>query len=131
MSSVGEIIPFRGSALTASRASVSTLAIFAARRGRKNACWGVSPNPAMPRSPGGANRERRMRLQTEKRKSRRKAAKGNNRAALSIQQTIPYLAMHPDGVCKLSGGLYTKTVEYEDINYSVASTEDQTAIFGG
>ena len=28
-------------------------------------------------------------------------------------------------------GLYTKTVEYEDINYSVASTEDQTAIFSG
>ena len=26
---------------------------------------------------------------------------------------------------------YTKTVEYEDINYSVASTEDQTAIFSG
>ena len=24
-----------------------------------------------------------------------------------------------------------ETVEYEDINYSVASTEDQTAIFGG
>ena len=72
-----------------------------------------------------------MRLQTEKRKSRRGAAKGNSRAALSVQQTIPYLAMHPDGVCKLPDGLYTKTVEYEDINYSVASTEDQTAIFGG
>jgi len=39
--------------------------------------------------------------------------------------------MHPDGVCQLPGGVYTKTVEYEDINYSVASTEDQTAIFGG
>ena len=39
--------------------------------------------------------------------------------------------MHPDGVCQLPGGLYTKTVEYEDINYSVASTEDQTAIFSG
>ena len=38
--------------------------------------------------------------------------------------------MHPDGVCQLPGGIYTKTVEYEDINYSVASTEDQTAIFG-
>ena len=34
-------------------------------------------------------------------------------------------------MCQLPGGLYTKTVEYEDINYSVASTEDQTAIFGG
>ena len=59
------------------------------------------------------------------------AAKGKGRATLSTQQTIPYLSMHPDGVCKLPGGLYTKTVEYEDINYSVASTEDQTAIFSG
>ena len=58
-----------------------------------------------------------------------RAAKG--RAGLSAQQTIPYIAMHPDGVCQLPGGIYTKTVEYEDINYSVASTEDQTAIFGG
>ena len=58
-----------------------------------------------------------------------KAAK--RKVALSAQQTIPYLVMHPDGVCQLPGGLYTKTVEYEDINYSVASTEDQTAIFGG
>ena len=56
-------------------------------------------------------------------------AKG--RAALSAQQSIPYVAMHPDGVCQLPGGLYTKTVEYEDINYSVASTEDQSAIFSG
>ena len=58
-----------------------------------------------------------------------KAAK--RKVALSAQQTIPYLVMHPDGVCQLPGGFYTKTVEYEDINYSVASTEDQTAIFGG
>ena len=59
------------------------------------------------------------------------AAKGKKRAALSAQQTIPSVRMLPDGVCQLPGGLYTKTVEYEDINYSVASTEDQTAIFSG
>ena len=72
-----------------------------------------------------------MRLRKANRTSGRKTAKAKNRAALSAQQTIPYVLMHPDGVCKLPGGLYTKTVEYEDINYSVASTEDQTAIFGG
>ena len=55
----------------------------------------------------------------------------DRKAALSAQQTIPYVRMLPDGVCQLPGGLYTKTVEYEDINYSVASTEDQTAIFSG
>ena len=69
-----------------------------------------------------------QKTQTKKRGPARAAKK---RAALSAQQTIPYVAMHPDGVCQLSGNLYTKTVEYEDINYSVASTEDQTAIFGG
>ena len=51
--------------------------------------------------------------------------------ALSAQQTIPYIAMHPDGICQIPGGLYTKTLEYEDINYAVASTEDQTAIISG
>lgn len=39
--------------------------------------------------------------------------------------------MHPDGICQLPGGLYTKTLEYEDINYAVASTEDQSAIISG
>ena len=64
-------------------------------------------------------------------KTHKSPERGKGRAALSAQQTIPYISMHPDGVCKLPGGLYTKTVEYEDINYSVASTEDQTAIFSG
>lgn len=41
-------------------------------------------------------------------KKKNGAAKGKGRAALSAQQTIPYLSMHPDGVCKLPGGLYAK-----------------------
>ena len=72
-----------------------------------------------------------MRLQNAKSPKRGPGKGANRKAVLSAQQTIPYLVMHPDGVCQLPGGLYTKTVEYEDINYSVASTEDQTAIFGG
>ena len=40
-------VGFPGDALTASRASVATLAIFASREGCKNACWGASPNPAL------------------------------------------------------------------------------------
>ena len=69
-----------------------------------------------------------MRLQKAKNQKRGPGKAADRKAALSAQQTIPYLVMHPDGVCQLPGGLYTKTVEYEDINYSVASTEDQTAI---
>ena len=72
-----------------------------------------------------------MRLQKAENQKRGSGKAADRKAVLSAQQTIPYLVMHPDGVCQLPGGLYTKTVEYEDINYSVASTEDQTAIFGG
>jgi len=39
--------------------------------------------------------------------------------------------MLQDGVCRVRDGYYTKTIEYEDINYSVASNDDQAAIFDG
>ena len=63
--------------------------------------------------------------------AKRKPDSVKRKAQLSAQQTIPYVSIHPDGVCQLPGSIYTKTMEYDDINYSVASTEDQTAIFSG
>jgi len=39
--------------------------------------------------------------------------------------------MLKDGVCRVSDNYYTKTLEYEDINYAVASSDDQAAIFDG
>lgn len=67
----------------------------------------------------------------QKTKPQRKHDSVKRKAQLSAQQTIPYVSIHPDGVCQLPGSIYTKTMEYDDINYSVASTEDQTAIFSG
>ena len=67
----------------------------------------------------------------QKTKPKRKPDTVKRKAQLSAQQTIPYVSIHPDGVCQLPGSIYTKTMEYDDINYSVASTEDQTAIFSG
>ena len=49
----------------------------------------------------------------------------------TAQQTIPYREMLQDGICHVRDGFYTKTLEYEDINYSVASNDDQSAIFDG
>lgn len=53
------------------------------------------------------------------------------RGPQTAQQTIPYVEMLRDGICKVREGFYTKTIEYEDINYSVASSDDQAAIFDG
>ena len=46
---------------------------------------------------------------------RRGPARGKKRAALSAQQTIPYVAMHPDGVCQLPGGRYTAAMVAEEL----------------
>ena len=37
--------------------------------------------------------------------------------------------MYPDGICKVTGRKYSKTVAFEDINYQLAQADDKTAIF--
>ena len=39
--------------------------------------------------------------------------------------------LYRDGVCRVADRYYTKTIEYEDINYQLAQSEDQAAIFDG
>ena len=46
-------------------------------------------------------------------------AKGDGKAH-TAQQTIPYLAMYPDGICKVTEKRYSKCVVFEDINYQLA-----------
>ena len=49
--------------------------------------------------------------------------------AHTAQQTIPYLAMYPDGICKVTEKKYSKSIAYDDINYQLAQADDKTAIF--
>ena len=37
--------------------------------------------------------------------------------------------MYPDGICKVADGRYTKTIQFQDINYQLNQNEDKTAIF--
>ena len=55
-------------------------------------------------------------------------AKGDGKAH-TAQQTIPYLQMYPDGICRVSAKKYSKSMEYDDINYQLAQADDKTAIF--
>ena len=47
----------------------------------------------------------------------------------SAQQSIPFQRMFPDGICRVSDNYYTKTIQFQDINYQLAQQEDKTAIF--
>ena len=54
---------------------------------------------------------------------------GNGKVPVTAQQSIPFKQMFKDGICKVDDTLYTKTVQFFDINYQLAQNEDKTAIF--
>ena len=47
----------------------------------------------------------------------------------TAQESIPFLRMFEDGTCRVRPGYYTRTIQYQDINYQLAQQEDKTAIF--
>ncbi|GHU79980.1 hydrolase [Clostridia bacterium] len=57
-----------------------------------------------------------------------KTAKGDGKPH-TAQASIPYLAMYPDGVCRVTERLYSKTIEYADTNYQLAGNDEKTAIY--
>ncbi len=47
----------------------------------------------------------------------------------TVQDSIPFQNMYPDGLCRLEGGIFSKTIAFEDVNYRLAGPEDQRNIF--
>ena len=47
----------------------------------------------------------------------------------SVQQVIPIQAIWADGVFQVGRNKFTRTYKFMDINYAVASREDQEAMF--
>ena len=54
---------------------------------------------------------------------------GKGKVPVTAQQSIPFICMYPDGICKVTDTFFTKTVQFFDINYQLAQNEDKTAIF--
>ena len=57
------------------------------------------------------------------------AARKDNGVPRTAQQSIPFQRMFPDGICRVMDNYYTKTIQFQDINYQLAQQEDKTAIF--
>ena len=56
-------------------------------------------------------------------------ARKNDGVPQTAQQSIPFDRMFPDGICRVGLDYYTKTVQFQDINYQLAQQEDKTEIF--
>lgn len=58
-----------------------------------------------------------------------KARANGDGKAHTAQETIPYERIWADGLMRLPGGIYSKTILFEDINYQLAGQDAQEAAF--
>ena len=58
-----------------------------------------------------------------------KNAKRDDGVPRTAQQSIPFQRMFPDGICRVDNGYYTKTIQFQDVNYQLATQDDKSAIF--
>ena len=57
--------------------------------------------------------------------------KQKDKRKFSAQDSIPFQRMFPDGICRVSDHVYSKTVTFEDVNYQLSTNEDKSAVFDG
>lgn len=65
----------------------------------------------------------------QRRVERQSAGKKEGKIAKTAQQTIPYEEMYPDGICRITNRLYSKSVLCDDINYAEASDDEKAVLF--
>lgn len=58
-----------------------------------------------------------------------RAKRQDSKKRQSAQDSIPFQRMFPDGICRVLDSYYTKTIQFQDINYQLNQNEDKTAIF--
>ena len=62
-------------------------------------------------------------------KKKKSSADKKNEKKISAQNTIRYKEIAKDGICRVQGKIYSKTIRFYDINYQLAQNEDKNAIF--
>ena len=58
-----------------------------------------------------------------------KNVKNRDGVPRTAQESIPFERMFPDGICRVGSDYYTKTIQFQDINYQLAQQEDKTEMF--
>ena len=86
--------------------------------------WRKNKNTREFTMPEGLNRK-----EQEEVKEIIKNARKDDGTPRTAQQTIPLERMFPDGICRVGEDYYTKTIQFQDINYQLAQQEDKTEIF--
>ena len=92
-------------------------------------------SPALPKKTAGQiTKEQKQRLKNLEKSSEKKLKDINRklnfeRVPSNVQKTIRYKRMFENGICEVVDGLYSKTIQFADINYQSSRIEDKEDIF--
>ena len=75
------------------------------------------------------NNKKTLKKDEVKKKQIKKAKKGKRKVPHTVQDTLAYKAIFPDGICQINNRKFSKTIQFFDINYLLAQNEDKTLIF--
>lgn len=75
------------------------------------------------------NNKKTLKKDEVKKKQIKKAKKGKRKVLHTVQDTLAYKAIFPDGICQINNRKFSKTIQFFDINYLLAQNEDKTLIF--
>lgn len=76
-----------------------------------------------------ALRDNKKQLKHDHVKDKKKKKKARRKAPETVQDTLAYKAIFPDGICQVNNRKFSKTIQFYDINYLLAQNEDKSLIF--
>ena len=76
-----------------------------------------------------AKRKEKQKAEAREKAKAEAKQKKKEEKRLSAQKTIRYKEMSREGICRVQGKVYSKTIRFYDINYQLAQNEDKNAIF--
>ncbi len=76
----------------------------------------------------GRGRRRLTRQERKQIEAVIRQAKGDGKNH-TVQASLPFRNMHPDGLCRLDDRHFSKTIAYADVSYRLAGPDDQRDIF--
>ncbi len=83
---------------------------------------------ATPAQPSKPKRKTKL-TKAEEKAIRKRIAQLTGRKKMTVQRTIPYLIMGKNGICQLTENTYSRTIQFGNTNYQLASDEKQEEIF--
>ena len=74
-------------------------------------------------------KEPKKQAKNSKQAQNKKTKKKKTKIPKTVQQTIPYIYAYQNGIFEIEDGVFSKSYALEDINFKIASQEDQNQIF--